>query len=193
MALDRDRWQRGIVARTFADPADAEAAIRALRDAGFSPDAISVAARDEHRARAVADDTGADVAEGAGIGAATGGVLGALGGLLVGATALTIPGVGILVAGPLAAILGGAGAGAVTGGLAGALAAAGVSDDEAARYQERVEAGEILVAVAAGDREPEARQILETGVYGRERVTDVTDVDGETFGRGESRTIIRPE
>ena len=193
MALDRDRRQGGIVARTFADAADAEAAIRALRDAGFSPDAISVAARDEHRARQVADDSGADAAEGAGIGAATGGVLGALGGLLVGATALTIPGVGILVAGPLAAILGGAGWGAVTGGLAGALAAAGVSDDEAARYQERVESGEILVAVTAGDREPEARQILQAGVYGRERATEVMDVDRDASRTGESRTIIRPE
>ena len=152
--------QGGLVVQAFAEQADAEAAVRALLDAGIRPDDISIVAQDRGRAREVADDTGADVGTGAGIGAATGGVLGALGGLLLGATALTIPGIGIVVGGPLAAVLAGAGTGAVTGGVAGALAGLGVSEDEARQYQERVEAGDILVVVAAGEREAEARRIL---------------------------------
>lgn len=160
MAYDRGTVTGGLVLASFARQADAETAVRGLMDAGFGADEISVVAREESRAREVADDTGADVAKGAGIGAATGGVLGALAGLLVGATALAIPGIGVVVAGPLAAVLGGAAAGGVTGGLAGALAGAGVSKDEAERYQERIEAGDIVVAVAAGGREAEARRVL---------------------------------
>ena len=193
MAFDRDTRPDGVVVQSFAHEADAEAALRALREAGFSPDAVSVMARDAGRAREVADDTGADTATGAGIGAATGAGLGALGGLLVGATAVGIPGLGILVAGPLAAVLGGAGIGGVTGGLAGALAALGVSDDDAKRYEERVEAGEILIAVAAGDREREAREILHGGSSGRAGMTAVADAD-TSVDRGTERTVIvRPE
>ena len=193
MVLDRDTRPDGLVVQSFASESDAEAALLALRDAGFSPDAVSVMARDEGRAREVADDTGADTATGAGIGAATGAGLGALGGLLVGATALAIPGIGIVVAGPLAAVLGGAGVGGVTGGLAGALAALGVSDDDAKRYEERLEAGDIVIAVAAGDRERQAWQILHGGTYGRAGMTPVADAD-TAVDRGTERTVIvRPE
>lgn len=151
----------GVVVENFADQRRAERAVQALVDAGFTANEISVVAQDRERAEAVADDTGQDVAEGAGIGAATGGVLGGITGLLLGATALAIPGIGVVVAGPLAAILGGAGIGAVGGGIAGALAGLGVSDDDAERYRERYEAGDILVVVAAGARESEARMILD--------------------------------
>lgn len=165
MAIRRDYAKHGgLVLGSFSNVADAEAAVRRLMDAGFGSDDISIIARDEGRAQQVADDTGADVGKGAGIGALTGGVLGALGGLLVGATALTIPGIGIVLAGPLAAILGGAGIGAVGGGLIGALTAAGVSEDEAKHYEGRLKAGDIVVAVAAGAREDLARDILRGGM-----------------------------
>ncbi len=165
MTFDRYRQEGGIVVESYGNESEAERAVRVLRDAGFDADEISIVARDEDRARDVAQDTGTDTAEGAGIGAATGGVLGALGGLLLGATALTIPGIGIVLAGPLAAVLGGAGIGAITGGLAGALAGLGISEDDAKQYEERVKAGDILVVVAAGAREAEARRILEGGAY----------------------------
>ena len=163
MTFTNARRQGGLVIQAFARQADAEAAVRALLDAGFRQDDISIVAQERGRAQDVADDTGADVATGAGIGAATGGVLGALGGLLLGATALTIPGIGIVVGGPLAVALAAGGTGAVTGGLAGALAGWGVSEEEARHYQERLEAGDILVVVAAGEREVEARRILGAG------------------------------
>lgn len=166
--MDAMRGHRdgGLVLASYSDARDAEAAVRALVDAGFGTDDVSIIARDEDRAQRVADHTGADVGKGAGIGALTGGVLGALGGLLVGATALTIPGVGIILAGPLAAVLGGAGLGAVGGGLVGALTAAGVSEGEARHYEGRLKAGDIVVAVAAGDREAMARDILRGGMAG---------------------------
>lgn len=153
----------GVVVQNFYTEADAENAVRALRDAGFTTDNISVVAQDKDRATAVADDTAEDVAAETGIGAVTGGVLGGIVGLLVGAAAIAVPGIGIVIAGPLAAALGGAGLGAITGGIAGALASIGVSEGDAQHYQERYKAGDILIVVAAGGRETEARQILESG------------------------------
>ncbi len=179
MTFDRYREEGGVVVQSFRRESDAESAVRALMDTGFGPDDVSVVARDRGRAEGVAQDTGADTGEGAGIGAATGGVLGGLGGLLLGATALAIPGIGIVVAGPLAAVLGGAGIGAITGGLAGALAGLGVSEDDARQYQERVEAGDILVVVAAGNGEEEARRILHGGAGGLEH-RDEGRADGGT-------------
>jgi hypothetical protein len=154
---------RGAVVQSYATEAEAEAAVRSLRDAGFTSDEISVVSRDPVRARTVAEDTGVEVAKGAGIGAATGGVLGAIAGLLAGAAIVTVPGVGIILAGPLALALGGAVTGGITGGLAGALAGLGVAHDEARHYQGRLEAGDIVVVVAAGPREPDARTILHSG------------------------------
>ena len=163
MSATQTTRHEGVVVQNFRNEADAENAVRALRDAGFTADEISVVAQDRDRAEGVAGGTGEDVAAGTGIGAATGGVLGGIVGLLVGAAAVAIPGIGIVIAGPLAVALGGAGLGAITGGLAGALASIGVAEDDAQRYQSHYEAGDILVVVAAGGRETEARRILESG------------------------------
>ncbi len=58
---------------------------------------------------------------------------------------ILLPGLGLVVAGPLAAGLAGAGAGAATGGLIGALTGAGVPDDEADRYSKDIEEGGIYM------------------------------------------------
>lgn len=158
--LNRENRPKGLVIKTFAREDDAERAVRALLDAGLTQDQISIVAKERGRAQQVAEETGTETAKGAGIGAATGGLLGGLAGLLVGAASLAIPGIGVVVAGPLAVALSGAAAGGLTGGLAGALTGWGLSKDEADQYQQRLEAGDILVVVAAGDREPEARRIL---------------------------------
>jgi len=94
--------------------------------------------------------------EAAGTGAVGGGILGGLAGLLVGLGALTIPGIGpVLAAGPLAAALGttlaGAGIGAAAGGLVGALVGIGVPEEEAEYYAEGVRRGGVLVSVHASD------------------------------------------
>jgi hypothetical protein len=140
----------------------AEQAVRDLRAAGVSDRDISLMASDAHGdyARSLtgapADADAASATEkGVGLGAALGG----LGGLLVGLGALTIPGIGpVLAAGPLAtavAALAGASAGALAGGAAGgllgALVDAGLPHDEAAFYAEGVRRGGTLVAVRAPD------------------------------------------
>jgi uncharacterized membrane protein len=94
--------------------------------------------------------------EGAVSGATTGGLIGVAIGL-VGVAGLLGPLGPIVVAGPLATFLGitgGAGAvigsgvaGAAIGGLVGVLTSMGVSEPEARSYEERVEAGDVLVGI----------------------------------------------
>ena len=166
MVFDRFRQEGGVVVQSFTTESDAEAAVRALQQAGFTSEQISIVARDEGRADQVAGDTGTETAEGAAIGAVTGWTLGGLAGMaavLAGASSLAIPGIGLVIGGPLAVTLAGAGAGATVGGLAGALSGMGISEDEARGYRERFEAGDILVVVTAGAREAEVRQILYGG------------------------------
>lgn len=152
---------RDVVVGLFHERDDAEDAIEALKDAGFRPEDVSVVARDRDTAGSLAEDTGTEAGAGAATGALAGGLLGGAAGWLVGIGALAIPGVGpIIAAGPLAAALGGAALGAAGGGLIGALTGAGVPEDEAKWYDERVRSGGILVTVVAGGRHSEARDIM---------------------------------
>jgi Heat induced stress protein YflT len=152
---------RDTVVAVFDDRDDAQDAINALRDAGFSPDDISILARDRDTAGRLADDTGTEAAAGAATGALAGGLLGGVAGWLVGIGALAIPGVGpIIAAGPIAAALGGAALGAAGGGIIGALTGAGVPEDEARYYDEEFRRGGIVVTVQARGRYDEARRLL---------------------------------
>lgn len=141
----------------------AERAVRDLREAGVSESEISLMAAGAQTP--LADDT-QTAEKGAGLGAALGG----LGGLLVGLGALTIPGIGpVMAAGPLAtavAALAGAGAGALAGGAAGgllgALVEAGLPEEQASLYAEGVRRGGTLLAVRVPEnRHDQARAILD--------------------------------
>ena len=65
-------------------------------------------------------------------------------------TSLAVPGLGLVIAGPIAAALAGAGAGAATGGLVGVLVGAGIPEHRAKVYDADVREGGILVGVEAG-------------------------------------------
>ena len=54
----------------------------------------------------------------------------------VGST-IAVPGLGLVVAGPIAAALAGAGAGAAAGGLIGAMVGAGIPEDRGAKEYKR--------------------------------------------------------
>jgi hypothetical protein len=89
-------------------------------------------------------------AAGAGIGGAIGTAVGAvLAAIAALGTTLVIPGLGLLVAGPLAAALVGAGAGGATGGLIGALVGAGIPEPHAREYERALHAGGVLLTVEA--------------------------------------------
>jgi hypothetical protein len=152
------------VVALYDDFNDANAAIRDLVDNGFSRDEISLMASDPENEYSryigeTPEEEASGAAQGAGVGAGVGAVVGGLGGLLVGLGALTIPGIGpIIAAGPLAAALSGlagAGAGAVaggvTGGLIGGLVDLGIPEDTAQYYAEGVRRGGHLVTVRTAD------------------------------------------
>jgi uncharacterized membrane protein len=99
-------------------------------------------------------------AEGAGRGAAVGATIGALAGLAT--VAGVIPVIGpLFAAGPIAIALGLTGAvgttaaaaatGAIAGGLIGALVNMGVGEENAKRYADRVQSGDVLVSAYAQD------------------------------------------
>jgi hypothetical protein len=152
------------VVALYDDFASANAAVRELVDHNFRRDDISLLANDasgeysRNYQRDEMTDTSA-AAQGAGVGAGIGAVIGGLGGLLLGLGALTIPGIGpVLAAGPLAAALtglAGAGAGAVaggiTGGLIGALVDMGIPEESAQYYAEGIRRGGTLVTVRTDD------------------------------------------
>lgn len=157
----------------FGDRRDAEDAVSELESAGYNPRDISVVMKDRNEGQRFENNTGANVAGGAAAGATTGAVIGGVAGLLIGIGAIAIPGIGaVLIGGPLAAALGltgaaattvaGAVTGAVAGGLVGALTGLGVPESDARVYEERVNAGGILLAVPALDDEvDDVRSILE--------------------------------
>ena len=106
----------------------------------YEADDIDVMMSDETRKRHFGDITpgtefshGTKAAEGLGKGSAIGGGVGAaLAALFAVGTSIAIPGLGLVVAGPIAAALAGAGAGGVTGGLM-ALSSARASRSSAPR------------------------------------------------------------
>ena len=62
-------------------------------------------------------------------------------------TTLALPGLGLLIAGPLAAALAGGGGGALTGGLIGALVGSGIPEEHAKHYDQGIRDGGIVMGV----------------------------------------------
>jgi uncharacterized protein YjbJ (UPF0337 family) len=155
-ATSRARAARGrAVHGLFSDRESAESAYRTLTDRGYTKDDVNVLMSDETRQRHFADDDKSEVAEagskaleGLGVGSAVGGTLGAIIGAVAAiGTNVLIPGVGLVVAGPVAAALAGAGAGGAAGGLIGALVGAGIPEHRAKVYDASLRAGGILIGV----------------------------------------------
>jgi hypothetical protein len=150
----RDQSGRPVVAGLFIHRLPAEQAVHDLQAAGFPGNQISVAVRTGEGA--AVGDGGTKAGEGAAAGVVGGGVLGGLAGFLVGIGALTIPGVGPVIAGgALASALGtaaGAGIGAAAGGLIGTLAGMGIPETDARHFEAGLRSGSTLVIVNAGER-----------------------------------------
>ena len=132
----RTQQEPGLVTGLFTDKDSSERAYETLRARGYTDDEIDVIMSEETRNKYYANDPhselGNKAAEGAGVGGAIGAGLGAvIGGIAAIGTNLVLPGIGLVVWGPIAAALAGAGAGGITGGLAGALIGMGIPEDRA--------------------------------------------------------------
>jgi len=145
-------------AGVYKSKEDLEHVIRALKDANYNMDRVSLLARNldnvEGADEIVHERTeGNEAKEGAGIGATTGTLLGGVTGFLIGVGLLAIPGVGPILAagaeiGALGSTLAGAGIGAATGGIVGALIGLGIPEKKAKVYEERIKAGDYLLIVS---------------------------------------------
>jgi len=127
----------------YNDRDGAGQAYSTLQSRGYTDKEINLLMSDETRDKTFArehddNDTGlGDKAmEKAGIGSAIGGTVGAVAAAVaaIGST-LLLPGLGLVIAGPLAAGLAGAGAGGLTGGLISALIGSGIPDEHAKEYE----------------------------------------------------------
>jgi hypothetical protein len=137
----------------FNDRESAERAYNSVESRGYGKDDVNVIMSDETRKKHFHDvahptDFGTKAMEGAGTGGAIGGAIGGIIGAVAAiGTSLLIPGLGLIIAGPLAAGLAGAGAGSITGGLIGALIGSGIPKERAAIYENGVKNGRIVLTV----------------------------------------------
>lgn len=149
----------GTITGVFHDKDDAEKAYNSLLSRGYSRDEISVLMSDDTRNTNFKDsdehsELGSKAMEGAGVGSAIGGTAGAIIGAIAAiGTAIALPGLGLVIAGPIAAGLAGAGAGGLTGGIVGALVGSGIPEERAAIYKESLENGGIVVGANARNQE----------------------------------------
>lgn len=144
--------EHAMVTGQFNDKESLESAYKSLRDQGLSDDQINVIMSDDTRKKYYANDTtselGSKATEGSGVGGLIGGTLGAIiGGIAAIGTNLVLPGVGLIVWGPLAAALAGAGASGLTGGLVGALIGWGIPEDRAKLYEDGIKNGGTILGV----------------------------------------------
>lgn len=146
-------WVTGM----FFDLAKSESVVTAFERRGIARADISVVMTHTTKtnhfdSRSNAARDAEKVAEGAGVGGTLGGVMGAtIAALAAIGTVIALPGLGLIVAGPLAAALAGAGAGAATGGFIGGMLGLGLSEDRATYYQAGLQQGGILIGVRAKD------------------------------------------
>ena len=138
---------------TFSDQDAAERAYTDLRKKGYTEKDVHVLMSEDTRKHLRGADQlklehGNKALEGAGAGGAIGGVVGAtILGIMAAASNVAIPGIGLVVAGPLAGALIGGGAGAAAGGLAGTFVGMGIPEDRAKEFEQDVKKGSIVMGV----------------------------------------------
>jgi len=151
---DNDRYLTGL----FPDRDSAELAYQGVVDRGYKSDEINLVMSDETRKRHFSGDDssvggretelGNKAAEGAGIGAGIGGAIVAITAAVVAVgTSVALPGLGLVIAGPIAAALVGAGAGGMAGGLVGALVGMNMPEERVKEYEEGIKQGGIMMGV----------------------------------------------
>ena len=184
-----DRGRSEVVTGMFKDKTAAERAYNSLSERGYTKDDINVIMSDETRSKyypegkhSADSDFDSKALEGAGAGSAIGGTAGAiLGAIAAIGTSVALPGLGLIVAGPLAGALVGAGAGGATGGLIGALVGSGIPEDRAKQYEEGVKEGGIVLGFNARN-EDDAKHFESEWNQG-----------GEGIYRGEARIPVVEE
>ena len=146
----RHNWVTG----TFTDRDSAERAYNLMLSRGYGVNEINLMMSDETRRQYFSGETATDselgnkAMESAGVGGAIGVTAGAvLAALAAIGTSIAIPGLGVVIAGPIAVALAGAGAGGLTGGIIGALIGWGIPEERAKLYESDLKSGGIVLGV----------------------------------------------
>ncbi len=153
---------RSMTVGVFRTRDQAQQAVAALRQFGFTDDLIGIVAKhDGSESFGIDNDpTHSRWEEGTAIGAATGAAAGVGLGLAVVAGLMTP--VGPLIAGgALMGLLASAGTGATIGTLFGGLIGLGISEEDATFYESEIQNGRYLVTVEAGKRSADAEAVFE--------------------------------
>jgi hypothetical protein len=154
-----------VLSGMFRDRESTENAYNALHERGYTDKEINLMMSKETREEYYSDDAGeteigTKAAEHAGKGSAIGGTIGAIVGVIAAiGTSVAIPGLGILIAGPIAAGLVGAGAGGAAGGIIGALVGSGIPEARAKLYESGIKEGNVVITV--NPRNDEDAEFLE--------------------------------
>jgi hypothetical protein len=133
-----------ILTGVFFTEEKAEKAFQAALDAGYSKNEINVIMTETTMKEIYGEDlkksslssTPSIMAQGASLGGVTGGIIGLLAAI---GTNIFIPGLGLIIAGPLA--------GMVTGSIMGTLIALEISEIQAQEYTEQLNQGAIILNV----------------------------------------------
>ena len=148
--------EQRMVTGLFNDRDSAERAYESISSRGYDKGDVNLVMSDETRKKHFSEAGGAETelgtkaAEGAGVGGAIGGTLGAIVAAVAAVgTSIAIPGLGVIIAGPLAAGIAGAGAGGAAGGVIGALICWGIPEERVKRYESGIKRGGILMGVKA--------------------------------------------
>lgn len=153
MENNQNQKNGGMLTGMFHDRESTEKAYNTLREKGYSNEDINLIMSGETRKNHFSEkmydtEIGTKAAEGAGKGSAIGGAVGAAAGVIAAiGTSLIIPGLGLVIAGPIAAGLAGAGAGSITGGIIGALVGSGIPEERAKLYESGIKNGKIVMGV----------------------------------------------
>ena len=173
MGTKRERVLVGV----FESAGDARRAIEDLREAKFSDRSVGVLTHDKEgdpEVKSFRELEGNRAEAGAAVGVAAGAGGGALWAL--GIAAGFLPAIGPVIAGGiLAAIAASAATGAAAGLLVGTLVGLGVTDEEAAYYDDEFKKGRTIVVVRGDDRYQLAQTIMTAHhAHGRQVMTPST-------------------
>ena len=145
--------EKDMLTGMFRDRRSTENAYDSVQDKGYTEDEVNLIMSKETHEKYFSEDKketelGNKAAAGSGTGSAIGGTIGAITGVVAGiGTSIVIPGLGLVVAGPIAAGLAGAGAGGIAGGIIGALVGWGIPKERAKIYESGIKNGHIVMGV----------------------------------------------
>ena len=142
-----------MVTGLFRDSESVERAYEVVSQRGYGTADINVVMSDDTRRRYFSDDRqinvdlGRKVEEGGEMGGPMGGTIGTIIPALIAVGVVALPGLGLILAGPVAVALAAAGAAGLTIGLIGVLSDWGIPEERAKQYETGIRDGGILMGV----------------------------------------------